>query len=263
MRFTFPPSLSSSSSTSISLTDAALVTALSFSLVKGGVGIDWTFFFCNVAAGDEEEAEKEERAPLVVLFEAEEAAFLDETALKASPVVPLEAKSCNVDGVSSIAPSEDKSIVCFEAEEAEEARLALLEAGPALTASLVLSLVLLDPAWLVDGVIGVLGVAVLLFADADEARGVFAGAAFLKKPSRLDCFAAGLLIAGQRAFSCQSSLSCYCRWLSQSRATRCCFCCLFVVCTLLYAKTTDCRLADTRASLAGQRRQARQRCTCT
>lgn len=91
--FTFPPSLSSSSSSiSISLADAALVAVLSFSLVNGGVGIDWvSFFFDTVGAGEEEAAEKDETAPLAWLLDAEEAVAVDCKGLVICPVLPLEA----------------------------------------------------------------------------------------------------------------------------------------------------------------------------
>jgi hypothetical protein len=105
---------------------------------------------------------------------------------------------------SSIALSDERSMVCLEAEEADEARLRM-PAGPAAAAAAaftspflrLFSLVLLDPAWLVEGVIGVLGVA----DDAAAGRGVFAGA-FLKKPSRLDCFCSGLLMLDVRVCLC-------------------------------------------------------------
>lgn len=98
-------------------------------------------------------------------------------------------------------------MVNFEADEAEEARLKLLSAAPMAASSPVLSLVLLEAAVLVEGVIGVLGVAVLLF-DVDG-RGVLPGAAaFLKKPSRLDCFPAGLLMV--QCCSAGGPAACWC-----------------------------------------------------
>lgn len=71
--------------------DRALVAALSFSLVNGGVGRDWTFF-CVVAAGEEEEVEKVEGTrSVLVMFNAEEAVALVDGKREASPVLPLEA----------------------------------------------------------------------------------------------------------------------------------------------------------------------------
>lgn len=89
---------------------------------------------------------------------------------------------------------------------------------------------------------GVLGVAALLFVDADEGLGVFAGAAFLKKPSKLDCLAAGLLILRATVLlypsTFLSSVWPMSLWLpviqKQSDALMC-FCCLFIA---LYARPT-------------------------
>lgn len=152
------------------------------------------------------------------LVAEEEAELLMADPDATAPVRPLEAYFCITlaavplpmlaasSSSSSIGPSEDRSIVCFDADEAEDRRALPAgkaeAAGKATPLSLMLfSLVLLDPAWLVEGVRGVAGafaLFVVLVCDCDDdGRGVFdaaGGGAFLKNPSRLDCFPTGLLM---------------------------------------------------------------------
>jgi hypothetical protein len=173
---------------SISLADVRPVPVLSFSLVKGGVGnVDEATFFVAIAGEDakvDAAAEELLTADDIFLLVLSSSIVVDEL----PPVRPFMARFCMgcIASSSSIAPSEDRSIVCLDADEAEGRRVAALLLGRessrvVFPLRLSPALPLLEPAWLVEGVIGVLG------AAGAEGRG-------LKNPSRLDCFVTGLLM---------------------------------------------------------------------